>query len=38
MLWYRLLHLTKMLKVVIVYDLLSEVEGYELMSTTVLGF
>ena len=38
MLWYRRLRLTKMIKIVIGYDLLSTVGGYELMSTAVLGF
>ena len=38
MLWYRHLYLTKMLKIVIGYDLLSKVGGYELISTTVLDF
>jgi len=38
MLLYRRLRLTKTLKIVIGYDLLSEVGGYELISTTVLGF
>ena len=38
MLWYRCLRLTKMLKIVIGYDLLSDVGGYELIFITVLGF
>ena len=38
MLWYRHLRLTEMLMIVIGYDLLSEAGGYELNSTTVLGF
>ena len=38
MLWHRQLRLTTMLKIVIGYDLLSKVRGYELISITALGF